>query len=189
MLTERDHSRAVLTEEGTLLTLSNVTKDDLLNVQCNISNLHGYIYSDAYLNVYCEYFLSTLSWFYQNKTILKNWSVLQCKIVIGRPEIAFCETGELPYYSLSKSRYSVLFNNKEVYGKSAKSEPWKVNNVWGVFLFSSMYSLVINSFAINTHRFGQTERIKVLERTLIIILWHFSFLLFELVVTNLQPLW
>ncbi len=40
--------------DGKSLTISNVQKDDLLNIQCNISNVHGYIYSDAYLNVFCK---------------------------------------------------------------------------------------------------------------------------------------
>ena len=37
------------------LTFVNVTKDDAQVIQCNISNKHGYNFTNAYINVYSEY--------------------------------------------------------------------------------------------------------------------------------------
>jgi len=37
------------------LTFINVTKDDAQVIQCNISNKHGWNYTNAYINVYSEY--------------------------------------------------------------------------------------------------------------------------------------
>ena len=45
----------ILSNDGESLTIFNLTKKDIMNVQCNVSNVHGYIYADSYLNVVCEY--------------------------------------------------------------------------------------------------------------------------------------
>ena len=33
------------------ITLTNLTLEDHMNIQCNASNKHGYVFSDVYLNV------------------------------------------------------------------------------------------------------------------------------------------
>ena len=50
-----DKRKYILTNDGETLTIFNLTKKDIMNVQCNVSNVHGYIYADSYLNVVCEY--------------------------------------------------------------------------------------------------------------------------------------
>jgi len=43
------------------LTFLNVTTKDAQVIQCNISNKHGYNYTNAYINVYSQYFTALLS--------------------------------------------------------------------------------------------------------------------------------
>ncbi len=50
--------KASLSSDNTMLTIHNVTKKDLMNVQCNVTNVHGYIYADSYLNVLGELLFS-----------------------------------------------------------------------------------------------------------------------------------
>ena len=38
--------------EGNTLTFYNVTLDDRMVIQCNATNEHGYIFANAYLNVF-----------------------------------------------------------------------------------------------------------------------------------------
>ena len=40
-----------LNADGTALTVHNVTKDDVMCVQCNVSNSRGYAFGDGYLAV------------------------------------------------------------------------------------------------------------------------------------------
>ena len=43
------------------LTFLNVTTKDAQVIQCNISNKHGYNYTNAYINVYSQYFTALLN--------------------------------------------------------------------------------------------------------------------------------
>ena len=43
------------------LTFYNVTKNDLMNVQCNASNTHGFVHAGASLNVLCKWHTVTFS--------------------------------------------------------------------------------------------------------------------------------
>ena len=45
------HPRAVFGSGGTSLKFRQVTQSDVLVVQCNASNTHGYIFANAFLNV------------------------------------------------------------------------------------------------------------------------------------------
>lgn len=37
--------------DETTITLTNLTLDDHMNIQCNATNIHGYVFADVYLNV------------------------------------------------------------------------------------------------------------------------------------------
>jgi len=45
------HPRALLGSSGSSLKFRRVTQNDVLVVQCNASNTHGYIFANAFLNV------------------------------------------------------------------------------------------------------------------------------------------
>ena len=53
--------RMLLSENGTTLVITNVCKTckngqtDLMVIQCNASNVHGYAFAQGYLNVLCKY--------------------------------------------------------------------------------------------------------------------------------------
>lgn len=44
--------RMTMNEERTILTFSKVISKDIQVIQCNASNVHGYILANAYLNVF-----------------------------------------------------------------------------------------------------------------------------------------
>jgi len=46
-----DHPRAIIGSGGSRLMIEKVTQEDVLVVQCNASNTHGYIFANAFLNV------------------------------------------------------------------------------------------------------------------------------------------
>ena len=46
-----EHPRALLSSGGNSLIFRRVTQSDVLVVQCNASNTHGYIFANAFLNV------------------------------------------------------------------------------------------------------------------------------------------
>ena len=52
--------RTEVSDGGKRLTISRLCKDcvggssDLKVIQCNASNVHGYVFSDGYLNVLCK---------------------------------------------------------------------------------------------------------------------------------------
>ena len=46
--------RMRMNDERTVLTFSNVSSKDIQVIQCNASNVHGYILANAYLNVFGE---------------------------------------------------------------------------------------------------------------------------------------
>ena len=49
------HPRALLGSGGSSLKFRRVSQSDVLVVQCNASNTHGYIFDNAFLNVLGSY--------------------------------------------------------------------------------------------------------------------------------------
>ena len=47
--------------EGGTITFTNLTIQDAMVFQCNASNIYGYIFANAYLNVQCKYDSTSLS--------------------------------------------------------------------------------------------------------------------------------
>jgi hypothetical protein len=54
------------------ITLRNLTLEDHLNIQCNASNRHGYVFSDVYLNVLGKF----ISQIYYLKVLVSITNVL-----------------------------------------------------------------------------------------------------------------
>ena len=46
-----EYPRAAFASKGSRLIFREVTENDVLVVQCNASNTHGYIFANAFLNV------------------------------------------------------------------------------------------------------------------------------------------
>lgn len=81
------------------LRLLNVTRSQIFVLQCNVSNKHGYLYANAYLNVLGN---SVLYLRYSNKTI----SSQNC-LTTSLPLLFLCTTASKSYFSQA---YLLLHN-------------------------------------------------------------------------------
>ena len=70
--------------QGSVLQLSHVTKEDVMVVQCNVSNPNHYIYRNAYLNVFGEWiYVLSLGFLFTNYKKFNDYFYLfQCDLVI-----------------------------------------------------------------------------------------------------------
>ncbi|XP_053377486.1 neuroglian-like isoform X2 [Mercenaria mercenaria] len=67
------------------ITLINLTRDDHMNIQCNSSNKHGYVFSDVYLNVLAEKPIIVKLPPAQKKVTEGQSVILEC-LVTGKPD-------------------------------------------------------------------------------------------------------
>ncbi|XP_053377718.1 uncharacterized protein LOC123530345 [Mercenaria mercenaria] len=95
-----NNSRIVMKDTNTL-KLTKLTLEDHMNIQCNASNIHGYVFSDVYLNVY-----RNLSG--EKPTIIKH-PPAEIKVAESRPVTIDCLVKGEPYPNVTwyKSRQQI----------------------------------------------------------------------------------